>query len=379
LGFGTSPIPVLEYKQMAGRAGRPRFDPYGEAIVIAKNENEVNQVLDRYIRAETEEIYSKLGTEPALRSHLLAFIAADYVDSFETALKMIAQTFYGFQNEGSLFLVEEEVNKVLDLLIEAKLITPKEPYQVTPFGKRTTELYLDPLSARLIKKGLENTVENANIPEIAYLQMLTSTPDVRTYSLRQKDMGVLFDIAEEYADEWFETDLDTLSEYDYDLFFTTLKTAFAVQSWLSESSEEKIFQKLALTSGDLHSILSTTQWMLHCAVEFSKIFKWKNHRKNLDTMLKRVQYGIKTELLKLVQISGIGRVRARSLFDAGYRTIDSILEAHTTDLAKLAGFGPQLAQNLKKALTDGTELDVDSTEVEFTGEVQETLTTYFDD
>jgi helicase len=76
MGFGYSPIPVLEYKQMAGRAGRPRFDPYGEAIVIAKNENDVNHVLDRYVRAETEEIYSKLGTEPALRSHLLAFIAA---------------------------------------------------------------------------------------------------------------------------------------------------------------------------------------------------------------------------------------------------------------------------------------------------------------
>jgi helicase len=34
-GWGSVPIPVLEYEQMAGRAGRPSFDSFGEAICIA--------------------------------------------------------------------------------------------------------------------------------------------------------------------------------------------------------------------------------------------------------------------------------------------------------------------------------------------------------
>ncbi|UCD26050.1 MAG: DEAD/DEAH box helicase, partial [Candidatus Bathyarchaeota archaeon] len=37
-GYGYYPVTVLEYKQMAGRAGRPRYDKVGEALLTAKTE-----------------------------------------------------------------------------------------------------------------------------------------------------------------------------------------------------------------------------------------------------------------------------------------------------------------------------------------------------
>ena len=62
-GEGMVPIPVREYHQMAGRAGRPRLDPYGEAVLIAKDEQDVEALFEWYIDAPAEDIYSQAGSE----------------------------------------------------------------------------------------------------------------------------------------------------------------------------------------------------------------------------------------------------------------------------------------------------------------------------
>jgi len=75
----NAPISVLEIRQMMGRAGRPKYDSIGEAILLAKGIEMVDELKERYILQDTEPIYSKLSIERALRTHILAAIASGFV------------------------------------------------------------------------------------------------------------------------------------------------------------------------------------------------------------------------------------------------------------------------------------------------------------
>jgi len=76
---GSHHIAVFEYKQMRGRAGRPKYDTYGESVLIAKSEDEKNVLFEDFVCAEPEPIISKLGQENALCMHILSSVAAGYV------------------------------------------------------------------------------------------------------------------------------------------------------------------------------------------------------------------------------------------------------------------------------------------------------------
>jgi helicase len=65
---------------------------------------------------------------------------------------------------------------------------------------------------------------------------------------------------------------------------------------------------------------------------------------------KRVEKGVKKELLPLVKLEGVGRVRGRIIFNAGYKVADDLKRATIEDLANLPLIGPRLAKRLKEQL-----------------------------
>lgn len=355
-------IPVLEYKQMAGRAGRPRYDPYGEAIVIARNLAEKDEIMRRYIEADTEEIYSKFGSEPSLRTHLLSFVVSGDVQDFDSALDMISTTFFGYQNEGQVFFIEELVHSTLDLLVEAKLISAKEPYKPTPFGFRVNQLYLDPLTALTLKKGLMEAPEK-DVSDIVYLHLIASTPDIRNFYVREKEMDGIIDVADSLIDELLVPDRDDLS---WDFFLQEIKTAKVLQDWISEKSESEIHEKYNVTSGDLHNLVSNAEWLLHSAAEIARLFKMETHEKRLRILTMRVKYGISEQLIPLTSLNQIGRKRARLLFMNGIKKPADVLKASKEKLAQL--LGPKIAESILYEVRVGKPLEIEPESLDFVEE-----------
>ncbi len=331
--FGMTPIPVLEYKQMAGRAGRPRLDPYGESVLIAKTYDELKGLMKQYILADVEKIWSKLSCENALRTHILSTIATGFARSMEELLEFMGATFYSTQQ--TPWSLKAVIEKVVGFLADKKMIIEKEGLFPTRLGELVSRLYIDPLSASMIIEGMEK-MENKNIQytELTLLHLVCTTPDMRPLYLRSNDYGWLSDLVMEHHMEFVH--IPEQFKVDYEWFLSEVKTACVMLDWINEKKEEDIVKKFGIGEGDIRALAETSLWLVHSMAEICT-FQKRASTPKVRQLAQRVEYGASPELLDLIQIRGIGRVRARKLYNAGFRDIEALRAADPKEIAKIIG------------------------------------------
>ncbi|HEC81380.1 MAG TPA: ATP-dependent DNA helicase, partial [Thermoplasmatales archaeon] len=340
--FGMQPIPVLEYKQQAGRAGRPRYDSYGEAVVVARNLEQKKRIIESYLLAEPEPIFSKLGVESALRIHLLSAIVSNFVFDRESIFSFMESTFYAYQSD--VGFLRDEIENVLSFLEKYGFIeTYDGRFQATLFGSKTSSLYIDPVTALQLRRALENTMVREVSP-FAFLQAVCSTPDLRSIYIRQGD-----DWVEESLDRFRHTLLlpaPSSADEEYEWFLGDYKTAMLLEDWINEVSEAKLSSRYGVGPGDIHVIVETAEWLLHAMRELARIYRFEVVSDLTDLVL-RVRHGCKKELLNLISLRGVGRVRARVLYNAGFTTVSSLHGVSVDTLARIPGIGVRVASSIK--------------------------------
>ncbi len=330
--YGMEPIPILEYKQMAGRAGRPHLDPSGECVLIAKSYSELQSLFEGYIESDPEPIYSKLGTESALRSHILSAITGRFGASHDELMDFLQLTFFAAQQETSH--LRGVVETVLDFLSENEMITMDgESIAPTALGKLVSRLYLDPHGAAIIVDGLRLR-EDGSVSDLTLLHLICRTPDLRKLYLRKKDYEWIPGFASDMHDEFTEVPDEFDSGHEW--FLGEVKTAAMLLDWVDETPDKNIETRFGIGGGDIRGIADTAQWIAYATAQISGHIKSK-HAKRARELTERLKYGIKSELLPLVTIRGIGRARARKLHEAGYTTPGSLVKAGKTKIGKVVG------------------------------------------
>ncbi len=346
-GYGNAWIPVMEYKQMAGRAGRPQYDSEGEAIVVALNKRTRDFIVDNYLNADVEPIESKLAVEPVMRSLILALVVTGDAESAEEILDFIEKTFLGYTFQSAISYLEAQVERIIKFLKQNALLKRTDLLEATKLGRRVSELYLDPLSAITIKEGLKRAQTLVEVPNVSYLHLICSTPDMRTFFTRKKEEEILDDQYQEMLSYWLVDYPEAQEDYVFNL--QALKTALVLEEWMEEISENSIILKWGVGSGDIISAVSTADWLLYAAEEISRLLSYENSRSQLEMLRERLKAGVREELLELVRLPGIGRVRARILYNNGYPSPHEIATASPRELTRLQGFGEKLAKQVIKA------------------------------
>ncbi|MDS0296092.1 ATP-dependent DNA helicase [Halogeometricum luteum] len=402
---GMKPLDVLEVHQMMGRAGRPGLDPYGEAVLLAKDSETRDELFERYIWADAEPVRSKLAAEPALRTHLLATVASGFAHTREGLLEFLDRTLYATQTDepGRLERVTDTVLQYLE--VNGFVDIDGDDISATAIGHTVSRLYLDPMSAAEIIDGLEwaadhreeklrelagvsdsearraasdagdaESEESAGfrrasemVPEadgesgdegegeredenvealetdrtyptaLGLFHLVSRTPDMYQLYLKSGDR-------ETYTEECYEREPELLgnvpSEYEdvrFEEWLSALKTARLLEDWTREVDEDRITERYGVGPGDIRGKVETAQWLLGAAerlageLDLSSVVAVREAKK-------RVEYGVRDELLDLAGVRGVGRKRARRLFEAGIETRNDLREADkSVILAALRG------------------------------------------
>ena len=331
------PISVLEYKQLCGRAGRPQYDKYGESIVIGNGNKE--EIIEFYIKGEPEPIESKIADDKSLRTHILSVIVTNPGIKKEEILDFFLQTLGGLQSRKSTLKFAMDI--ALRFLSSQFLVVEKNGrYAATEFGKKTSMLYIDPLTATYFRDSIEN-VSKKGKHTLGFLHVITNCEEFfPKFSLRNKDYQIASLMIENHASEL----LEPISEYDCS------RSLIALQSWITESSETSLSDALGIESGDMHRMVETANWLTYCLREIAKHVERADLLEELENLRRRIVYGIREELLDLVKVKGIGRVRARILFKHQIKTIDDLSKISVNKLAEIDKIGLTLANNIKSEL-----------------------------
>ncbi|MDW0164902.1 MAG: DEAD/DEAH box helicase [Nitrososphaeraceae archaeon] len=349
---GNVPMSVLQYKQICGRAGRPAYDKYGEAIIIADSRTNPEDLYNHFVLGVPEPIVSQLMDERALRVHVLGVIASKPKMLKSELLYFFEQTFLSkYQGNQTISF---EIGSLLTYLRDEKLIIMRNDLLIaTKFGKRISLLYIDPKTGIQFKNNLDsydgnkydindinsNKHENNNV--VNFLYWICDCYDFYPkLSLRQNET--------EYFQRLFEKHrLGSygLSNYDY-----SLKNLVILLEWIDESTEANLNEKIGVEPGDLHRMVETTYWLLHCLYEIAKLIERKDLLPEINILRIRIRHGVKSELIPLIQLEGIGRIRARSLYRAGITDVAMIEKISESKLGSIPKIGVKLAKKLKSQI-----------------------------
>ena len=258
--------------------------------------------------------------------------------------------------------LEKIINKMLSLLEQWEFIRSSENNSgfvsakdlgggriaATQLGSRVAELYIDPLTAFNLISGIRLSESRGTSP-FTLLQLVSSSSELRPLlRVRMKEHDHLQENLMKYGENLLTSEPPPFDD-DYESFLSSVKTAAFFSDWIEENTEDFLLEKYNVRPGEIKAKLDGADWLLYSLGELTKILQLRKQLKEISRLRLRMKYGAKEEMLALLQLKNVGRVRARRLVNNRILTIADIKRTDTATLAQILGSG-KLALDVKNQL-----------------------------
>jgi helicase len=192
----------------------------------------------------------------------------------------------------------------------------------------------------LTAHNLLNRLERAThtkLKSISLLHAVSNTLEMRPLlGVKQKEYD---DIQQKYAllEPYLLEHEPGMFEPEYEDWLDSLKTALMLEDWIDEKDEEWILERYDSRPGETRAKIDNADWLLYGCHELARLMQYQDLLKEIMKVRLRLKYGVKEELLPLIRLEGIGRVRARKLHRAGIKDLGDIRKAPVEKLTELLG------------------------------------------
>jgi helicase len=337
---GPQPIPVFDYLQMSGRAGRPGYDKEGYSYLIGKTLSEAEQLQYQYVYGEIEATNSKLlENRDAVYRQIISQVAAGMARNLDELMEFFQGTFSGFQmthsEYSSLFAsdtIQFQVKEALDFLTEHGMI------QVVPDGLRATAFgmliaksnYAVQTAVRL--KEFARSGGEVDMSRLVY--EICRTPDLIPISFKGRK-----------SRDPVRDRLNQAGLFVVDVGNDEATTA-TLMEWMDERSEYEIENAFHVYAASTRRAAYEASQLVKFHREICQVLGIYTGLDSMEVLAARLYYGVKEELLPLVVgIKRLGRRRARALVDAFGTDLRYVSRE---ELLRIEGIGPKTAENILK-------------------------------
>jgi helicase len=315
---GYEPLSALEVRQMFGRAGRPGLDPYGEAILLAEDDEERDDLRERYLEAEPEPVTSKLDDPAALRPHVLASVAGGVADSRVQLAGLLSETFCAHCGGGQS--LQATAAEAIDGLVDAGMLvddagtfvddagtpaddagaatddagaatddagaatndagaatddagaatddagaatndeTDGEQLVATELGALVSRVYVDPATGAGVVAALERADDLERITALTVCEIVCDTAEMPTRYVGQAEAGELSEFAMRHEDELARPIRDF--EGDFHAWLASLKTARLLADYAAGVPLDQLVDGYDVGPGDVRRFAERAEWLL---------------------------------------------------------------------------------------------------------------------
>ena len=337
---GPQLIPVFDYEQMSGRAGRPQYDDTGYSYLIAKTADEAFELEDHFINGEIELTNSKLvDNKDAIYKQIIAQIASTLSKDLDELIDFFEKTLYGYQmsNNPSMALfasdsLKWELENALQFLLQNGIIraTP-DGLKTTDFGNLIAKSNYTVETAVKIKEYI-SSMDTFNIPEFIYA--LAETPDLPLITFKGRKNK---DPVREKMSE--------LGLFAVDIGNPEATTVSLIE-WINERNEFEIENKYSVYSASTRRTAYEASRLIRFAKNTSEVLGDYSKLKDYDYLSARLYYGVKQDIIPLVVgVKRLGRKRARNIEKIFGLDLKSVSEK---ELQQIDGIGETLSKKIKQ-------------------------------